>query len=239
MRNTLAIMQRELMSLFYSPMGYIVIAGFLVLTGVIVWATDSFGPGKPASLREVFAFAPYILSLIVPAICMRMISEEYRSGTFESLITATVSDTQLVLGKYLAAMVFYIVMLGGTLMYLLLMMVFGNPDLGAALASYLGLLLLGAMFAAYGIFASSLTKDQMAAWMIVTVPLMLFVWFAQQLVTGTEGGLRRFLQQINVRRHLEQFNQGLVTTESVVFFLATAALFLFLSMKVVESRRWR
>jgi ABC-2 type transport system permease protein len=239
MRNTLAIMQRELLSLFLSPIGYVVIAGFLVLTGVIVWVSDSFGPGKPASLRSVFEFAPYVLSIIIPAICMRAISEEYRSGTFESLITATVSDGQLVLGKFLAAMVFYVVMLGGTLIYVVLMASFGNPDLGAALSSYLGLLLLGAMFAAIGIFASSLTRDQMVAWIVGAVPLMLFVWFASSAVQGLEGTPRLILQTINIRRHLELFNQGLVTLEGSVFFLASAALFLFLSTKVVESRRWR
>jgi ABC-2 type transport system permease protein len=239
MRNTLAIMQRELLSLFYSPIGYVVIAGFLVLTGVIMWRGESFGPGKPASLRDVFAFAPYLLTIVVPAICMRSLSEEYRSGTFESLITAAVSDAQLVLGKYLAAMVFYTVMLAGTLVYLLLMIAYGSPDLGVAAASYLGLLLVGSMFASFGILASSLTRDQMVAWIIGAVPMMLLVWFAAAIVVELQGGLRMFVQTINIRRYLDLFYQGLVTLEGVVFFLATTTLFLFLSIKVVESRRWR
>jgi ABC-2 type transport system permease protein len=239
MRNTVAIMQRELLSLFFSPIGYIVIAGFLLITGVIVLVTDSIGPGKPATLRGVFDFTPYVLTIIIPAISMRTIAEEYRSGTIETLTTAPISDTQFVIGKYLAALLFYAIMLAGTLVYLVLMMLFGNPDVGAALSSYLGLLLLGASFTAFGVFTSSLTRNQIVAWMLGMVPLMLFVWFAAFIVRIAEGGLRQAFQQINILRHLDQFNRGLVTTESVVFFLATAVLFLFLAIKVVESRRWR
>ncbi len=239
MKNTIAIMERELFSLFFSPIGYIVIAGFLLITGVIVLVTGSIAPGKPATLRSVFDFTPYVLTIIIPAISMRTISEEYRSGTIETLTTAPVTDTQFVIGKYLAAMIFYTIMLAGTLVYLLLMIMFGNPDVGASLASYLGLLLLGASFMAFGVFTSSLTKNQIVAWMLGMVPLMLFVWFAAFIVQHAQGGVRTAFQKINVLRHLDQFNRGLITTESVVFFLATAVFFLFLTTKIVESRRWR
>lgn len=239
MRNTVAIMQRELLSLFFSPIGYIVVAGFLLITGVIVLVTDIFGPGKPATLRGVFDFTPYVLTIIIPAIAMRTISEEYRSGTIETLTTAPVSDTQFVLGKYLAALAFYAIMLAGTLVYLALMMHFGNPDVGASLASYLGLFLLGVAFTAFSVFTSSLTKNQIVAWMLAMVPLMLFVWFAAFMVRFAQGPLRQVFQQINILRRLDQFNRGLITAESVVFFLAVTGLFLFLTVKVVESRRWR
>jgi len=239
MRNTVAIMRRELFSLFFSPIGYIVIAGFLLLTGVIALVTDSFGPGKPATLRSIFDFTPYVLTIIIPAISMRTISEEYRSGTIEALTTAPVSDIEFVVGKYLAALIFYAIMLTGTLVYLVLMMIFGNPDVGASLSAYFGLLMLGVAFTAFGVFTSSLTKNQIVAWMLGMVPLMLFVWFAAFIVSKSEGILRQIFQQINVSRHLDQFYRGLITVESLVFFLVTAALFLFLTIKVVESRRWR
>jgi ABC-2 type transport system permease protein len=232
-------MQRELLSLFFSPIGYIVAAGFLLITGFIVLVTGAFGPGKPATLRGVFEFTPYVLTIIIPAIAMRAISEEYRSGTIETLTTAPVSDAQFVVGKYLAALIFYAIMLAGTLVYLVLMAIFGNPDIGASLASYLGLFLLGVAFLAFSVFTSSLTKNQIVAWMLGMAPLMLFVWFASYIVQKTQGLMRQVCQQINIMRHLDQFNRGLLTTESVVFFLAVAALFLFLTVKVVESRRWR
>jgi len=239
MRNTIAIMQRELLSLFLSPIGYIVVAGFLLITGVIVLVTESFAPGRPATLRSVFDFTPYVLAIIIPAISMRTIAEEYRIGTIETLTTAPVSDAQLVLGKYLAALIFYAIMLAGTLVYLLLMLIFGRPDVGASLSSYLGLLLLGGAFTAFGVFASSLTRNQIVAWMLGAVPLLLFVWFGWIIVRYVQGPLRAALQQVNILRHLDQFNRGLVTAESVVFFVAVAGFFLFLTVKVVESRRWR
>jgi ABC-2 type transport system permease protein len=216
-----------------------VITGFLLLTGLLVLMTGSFAPGQPATLRNFFSFTPYVLAFIIPALTMRMISEEYRSGTIETLMTAPVSDAAMVLGKYLASLAFYLVMLGCTLVYLVVMKMFGNPDMGATLASYLGLLLLGASFLGFGLFTSSLTKNQVVAWMLATVPLMLLVWFAAFITTRTEGWLRDVLQYINIERHLDTFNRGLVTIEGVVFFAATAALFVFLSVKVVESKRWR
>ncbi|MBN2447165.1 MAG: ABC transporter permease subunit [Phycisphaerae bacterium] len=239
MRNTTAIMNRELLSLFCSPVAYIVIAGFLLVTGVLAVFTGSFKPGAPATLRMVFEFTPYALAFIVPAIAMRTISEEYRSGTIEALMTAPVSDAQLVLGKFLASLVFYVIMIATTLVYLMLMMVYGAPDLGASLAAYIGLILVGTMFVALGVLASSLTKNQIVAWMIAAVPLLVFVWFSGWISRAAEGWWREVFRIVNISLHLDQFNRGLIDTEGVVFFLCTAAFFLFLAVKVVESRRWR
>jgi ABC-2 type transport system permease protein len=239
MRNICAIMQRELLSLFCSPIGYIVIAGFLLITGVSVLWTGSFSPGKPATLREVFFWTPWVLTVIVPAISMRAIAEEYRSGTIESLMTAPVSDAQLVLGKYLASLIFYVIMLAPTLVYLVLMRVYGNPDMGASLAAYLGLLLVGMMFLAFGLFASSLTSNQVVAWILGWVPLLLFACLAFFVVGLVHGWVRAVFQQVNVIGRFDEFSRGLITTDGVLFFLVGTALFLFLAVKVVESRRWR
>ena len=240
MRNVVAISQRELLSLFCSPIGYIVVAGFWLVTGAIaIWNADAFGPGKPATLRDIFMWTPFILTIIVPAMSMRSISEEYRSGTFETLMTAPVSDTQVVLGKYLASLLFYVIMLAGTLIYPLLMQVFGNPDWGEVLAIYVGLLLLGVAFTAFSMFASSLTRDQAVAWILGAMPLMLLILSVYSLVRRFEGWQREVLQQVNVMGRFGEFARGQVGTGDVVFFLATAALFLFLTVKVVESRRWR
>lgn len=237
MRNINAVMSRDLLALFFSPVAYIVIAGFLLITGVL--ARDTFEPGGQATLRAVFDFAPFILAIIIPAISMRAISEEYRNGTIESLMTTPISDAEMVIGKYLASLVFYLVMLGTTLIYLILMSIYGSPDIGAALASYLGLTLLGMSFVAIGIFASSVTSNQIVAWMTAAVPLILIVWFGDWVGRNAEGPLRQFMRSINIRLMIDQFNRGLVTSESVVFFLGTTLLFLFLAIKVVESKRWR
>lgn len=237
MRNVAAIFNRELLALFCSPVAYVVLAGFLLITGIL--ASNAFQSGGTASLRVVFALSPYVLALIIPAITMRLISEEYRSGTIEALMTAPVTDGQMVLGKYLAALVFYALMLAATLVYLALMLVFGNPDLGAALSAYVGLLLMGTMFVAVGIFGSSLTSNQIVAWMVAAVPLIVLVWFAGFFSGWVEGWWREVFRAIDIRLMLDQTNRGLLTTETVAFFLGLAAYFLFLSVKVVESRRWR
>ncbi len=239
MRNTIAIMQRELLSLFCSPIGYIVITGFLLVTGVIVLRAGVFGPGRPATLRDVFFWTPFVLTFVIPAISMRSISDEYRNGTIEALMTAPVTDTQMVLGKYLASLAFYVIMIAATGIYMLLMEVFGNPDWGAAAAAYLGLLLLGAAFMAFGVFASSLTRNQIVAWILGTVPLLLFACLGFFMVDLAEGRVRTILQQVNVMGRFGQFTRGQVESDAIIFFLGTAALFVFLSIKVVESRRWR
>ena len=211
MRNIVAISQRELLSLFCPPIGYIVVAGFWLVTGAIaIWNADAFGPGKPATLRDIFMWTPFILTIIVPAMSMRSISEEYRSGTFETLMTAPVSDTQVVVGKYLASLLFYVIMLAGTLVYPLLMAVFGNPDWGEVLAVYVGLLLLGVAFTAFSMFASSLTRDQAVAWILGAMPLMLLVLSVYNLVRRFEGWQREFLQQVNVMGRFGEFARGQV-----------------------------
>lgn len=240
MRNTVAIMQRELLSLFCSPIAYIVIAAFLVMTGVMVLWMRSFAPGQPATLRDVFQWTPFLLTVIIPAITMRMLSEEYRNGTLETLMTAPVTDVQIVLGKYLAGVVFYVVMLATTLVYLVMMMIFGNPDLGASLAGYLGLLLMGLMFLGFGLLTSSVTSNQIVAWILGAVPLLLLAVLAYFMVRFVEAGwLRTVLQNVNVMGRADDFNRGLVTHDSLVFFLGGAVLFVFCAVKAVESRRWR
>lgn len=240
MRTTLAITQRELLSLFCSPIAYIVIAGFwLVTAAMAIWNAEAFGPGKPATLRDVFMWTPFVLTIVIPAMVMRTISEEYRSGTFETLMTAPVSDGQVVLGKYLAALAFYVIMIAGTLVFPIAMEIYGSPDWLEMAALYVGLLLVGATFTAFSMFASSLTRDQAVAWILGAIPLMLLVLSAYNLVKHLEGWAREFVQEINIMGRFAQFARGQVESDAIILFLACAALFLFLTVKVVESRRWR
>jgi ABC-2 type transport system permease protein len=242
MRNTVAIMQRELLSLFCSPIAYIVIAGFwLVTAGMAIWNVEAFGPGKPATLRDIFAWTPFVLTIVIPAMAMRSISEEYRSGTFETLMTAPVSDAQVVVGKYIATFLFYLIMLAGTFVFPLVMALYGNPDWGEMLALYVGLLLVGAAFTAFSMFASSLTRDQAVAWILGAIPLMLAVLSGYNLARHLDGWprLREFVQEVNVMGRFSEFARGQVATDAIVLFVVSAALFLFLTVKIVESRRWR
>jgi ABC-2 type transport system permease protein len=239
MRNTVAIMQRELLSLFCSPIAYIVIAGFWLVIGAMATYAEAFGPGKPATLRDIFMAAPFVLTIVIPAMAMRTIAEEYRSGTFEALMTAPVSEPQFVLGKFLATLLFYCLMLAGTLIFPIVMSIFGNPDWGEVLALYIGLVLVGLMFAAFSLYASSLTRDQAVAWILGAIPLMLLVISADRLAKGLEGWARQAVQEINIMGRFAQFARGQIETDAIVFFVGVTALFLFLTVKVVESRRWR
>lgn len=239
MRNMTAIMQRELLALFYSPIAYVVLCVFLVATGFLARVTDSFTPGAPATLRGTFFWMPFLLAAVIPAISMRTLSEEYRIGTIETLMTAPVSDAQMVIGKYLAALAFYVIMLASTLVYLVLLIIFGEPEVRTALLSYLGLLLAGMAFIAFGVFTSSCTRNQIVAWILGAMPLVLFVALGHWFVSELQGWWRQAFQSINVMRQLDEFNRGVISAQGVVFFLGTAVLFLFLTVKVVESRRWR
>lgn len=239
MRNITAIMQRELLALFCSPIAYVVLAGFLLITGILMVFAQAFEPGKPASLRAIFFYAPYVLTVIIPAITMRAISEEYRTGTIESLVTAPVSESQLVLGKYFAGVFFLVVMLLGTLAYLVLMEVFGNPDWGASLSAYLGLLLLGMLYLAVGLLTSSLTNNQIVAWIAGAIPLLLLSILTLWIVTQTEGIPRVIAQQIDFKSRFDEFARGIVALDGVVFFVGSILVLLFLTIKIVESRRWR
>ncbi len=239
MKNTTAIMHRELLSLFCSPIAYIVIAAFLVITGVLMLVFKSFAPGQPANLRGVFDLTPYLLTAIIPAITMRMLSEEYRNGTLESLMTAPVTDVQIVLGKFAAGLVFYLAMIFTTLVYLVMLMIFGNPDLGAAFAGYLGLLLIGLPFLGFGLLTSSITNNQIVAWTLGTVPLLLLVSLARWVVNTYDDWRRVLFQNINVIDRFEMFSRGVVSPADMIAFVGAAAFLVFCTIKVVESRRWR
>lgn len=239
MKATFAIMQRELLSLFCTPIGYVAIAAFLLVLGIFMILTGSFEPGQPATLRAMFGPLPIALAVIIPAIGMRSLSEEFRSGTIEGVMTAPVSDAFLVTGKFLAALVFYIVMLATSLVYPLAIGWFGSPDWGAMFSTYIGLVLIGALFTAVSIFTSSLSANQVIAWILAVIPLAFFAVMGFLFVSQTSGILRTVLQAITVSNRFEEASLGILSTGSIVFFVATSAMFLFLTTKIVESRRWR
>lgn len=239
MKATVAIMQRELLSLFCTPIGYVVIAGFLLITGVLMLITGSFEPGQPATLRQIFAFMPFILAFVVPAIAMRTLSEEYRTGTIEGMLTAPVSDTELVLGKFLGAYVFYVGMLATSLVYPVLMTLYGSPDWGAVLSTYLGLLLIGFLFTAVSVFTSSFSNNQVVSWIVGAVILAALFLGGYFLVKYVSGFWRDVVQTVNVMWRFEEASLGMLNTGTLVCYLALSGLFLFVTIKIVESRRWR
>lgn len=238
MRKIIVLARRELAGYFFSPMAYVIGALFLLTSGL--WFFHKiFIPGGEASLRPLFESMAYIMIFAVPLLTMRLISDEVRSGTIETLMTAPVTDTEVILGKFLGVMGFYVALLAGTVVFLVLMIVYGQPDPGVALVGYLGMLLLGAAFVAVGVFTSTLTRYQMVAAIVAVAILALFGLLMQVLVAHGAPPLNRLAARLNVMTYFRDFSRGVLDTRGLVFFITVTALFLFLSVKSLESRRWR
>jgi ABC-2 type transport system permease protein len=239
MKHVSTLAQRELSVYFFSPIAYVVIAVFLLVTGLF-FGTQNFVPGAESSLRTTLGdYMPIILVFILPMLTMRLLSEEFRSGTIETLMTAPVSEVDVVLGKFLGAMVFYLVLLAPTLLYVVLMAIYGTLDVGMLLCGYLGLLFLGAFYIAVGLFFSAWTRNQVIAVVCSFVVLGILTFLAGYLGGLLSGTPRILLQQLAVLNHFQDFSRGALVSDHVVFFVTLTGLFLFLTVKTLESRRWR
>lgn len=239
MRNVGTVTRRELSAQFYSPIAYVVIAIFLMVSGIFFLTID-FRPGAESSVRALFGgYMPLILVFMLPMLTMRVLSEEFRSGTIETLMTAPVDDADVVLGKFFGSLLFFGVMLVTTLIYPVLVAMYGPLDVGMALCSYLGMALVGGLFIAVGVFFSACTSNQVIAVVCSFVLLAIFTFLAEYLGSISEGTLRVVLQHLAVLSHYQDFTRGLIDTNHVVYFLTTTGVFLFLAVKVLEFRRWR
>lgn len=242
----LAIMQRELASLFYSPIAYIVGAVFLGLAGY-AFVSGTLVEGNEASMRTLLEWLAGGLVFAVPLLTMRSIADEFSSGAIETLMTAPVTDTSVVLGKFVGALAFYLILLAATALHVVLMMRYATPVGAVVFAGYLGLVLVGAFYLAVGIFASSCTRHQLLAATLAMGILSLFTFAAHQgsLVLGKTTVLKQVIDwrkvcaYLNAYGHFSDFAKGSIDLASMVFFLSGTALFLFLAVKVLESRRWR
>jgi ABC-2 type transport system permease protein len=237
MRNVLYIAGKELRSYFVSPVAYIIVAFWLVAMGFFFWLSiTSFGE---ASLTNVFNVVIVLLLLVAPALTMRLLSEETRTGTLELLLTAPVRDWSVVLGKFLGAFVLYIAMMALTLLYPVMLVLFGgNPDWGPIWSGYFGVLLLGMAFLSVGLFASSLSSNQMVSAVIGFV-ILLILYLISQVVGSVGAGVGPVLSQLSLYDHFTSFPQGLIDPKDVVFYLTFTAVVLFITTQVVEGRRYR
>lgn len=235
----LTLAKRELTSLFYSPIAYVVLGGFAI--GSSIFFLEDLRPGQPATMRNTFELIVWLLIFLAPAVSMRLISEELRSGTFERLMTSPVNDMQVVLGKWLGALGFFVVLLLPLVVQVLVLELVSAPEWGPILTGLLGLVLVGAMYLAIGVFASAWTQNQIIAF-LVTVFIIAVPTFAAFFLSGVATitpGLRRLVEYLSVNNQYADFAKGLIDIRNFVYFLTTTALFLFLAIKLVESRRWR
>ena len=240
MSKMLLLTRRELSAYFVSPIAYVAMVFFLLLSGILFGSPwfGAFRPGQPAQLQSVFYLVSFVLLLVIPALTMRSLAEERGSGTIESLLTAPVTDAQVVLAKFLGCWIFYLAILAPTLLYVVALAAFSSPDYGSILAGYLGLVLLGMMYVAIGILASSLTRAQVIAFVVAFFPL-LFLHLMGLFAGSMPSPWRSIVRVAGTLAHYEDFNRGIVAATHVVYFLAVTVYALFLTVKVLESRRWR
>lgn len=236
---TLTIAKRELQSLFYSPIAYVVLGGFAI--GSSVFFLRGFQSGRPATMRGTLDLVVWLLIFLAPAISMRLVSEELRSGTYERLMTSPVNDMQVVLGKWLGALGFFCILLSPLLMHVVVLEIVAEPELGPIVTGLVGLVLVGALYLAIGVFASAWTQNQIIAFLltvfIIAVPTFAAFFLAEQTVLSP--GKRHLIAYLSVTTQYQDFAKGLIDIRNFVYFLSGTALFLFLAVKLVESRRWR
>jgi ABC-2 type transport system permease protein len=234
------IARREIGSFFYSPIAYVALTLFLIVSGFFF--QRDFEPGQPAGLRTVFGYMVWEMVFIVPILCMGLMAQEWATGTVETLFTAPVDESDVVIGKFLGGLGFFAILLAPTLVYVALLRMYSQLDFGPIFAGYLGLLLVGAMFVSIGLFCSSLTRSQVVA-AVAAVAVLFAVTVAPYVALQSAGStmnewVRKLAEQNVLERYLD-FSKGVVDTGHVVFFLAITAVFLFLTVKVLESRRWK
>ncbi len=238
MTRSPTIARRELASYFHSPMAYVAMALFLLAAGLSF--IDDFRPGQPAVLRSIFDWMVWLLVFIIPVLSMGLLAQEWATGTIETLMTAPVEESDVVLGKFMGAFTFLLVLLAPTLLYVVLLEIYASPDYGPIVSGYLGIMLVGALFLAVGLFCSSLTRSQVVAAVMAAAILAvatIIPWWASG--KATLGGFWRKAADQAIMSRYTDFSKGIIDAGNVVFFLAATTVFLFLTVKVMESRRWK
>lgn len=250
MKAIFTILKRELKSYFASPIAYIILVVFLVLSGIFFFfylesfIRSQFDPRfqlfrEKLNLNE-FVIRPYfgttsvVLLFMIPLITMRLIAEERKNFTAELLFTSPVRVSQIVLGKFLASFSLFALMVALSAIYLVVLRVYGNPDLGPVLSAYLGLSLLGGSLISAGLFASSLTENQIVA-AVISFGILLVFW----ILGASSDADNSILGYISIINHLDNFTKGIIALRDTIYYLSFIFFGLFLTYIMVESQRWR
>lgn len=259
MRNFLAIWEKEIKSYFNSPVAYIVIGLFLLVSGIFFYLILSnfvsicmradmqaqyYRMAPPKLNVNMMAIRPILHNMslfalfFLPLVTMRLYAEEKKTGTIELLMTSPVSNLQSVLGKFAAGATLYFIMVVLTFVYMLLIFIYGNPESGPIFAGYLGLFLLGLCYISFGIFFSTLTDNQIVA-SVSTVTFILFFWAIGWVSGFVAPGMGKVLSNLSLIEHFEDFSKGIIDTKHIVYYLSFIFMGLFLSFVSIESARWR
>lgn len=238
MRESWIIAVKELNSFFDSLVAYILLIAFLGFSGFFtwLWGSDIFYH-KQASLDTFFNVALWSLFFFIPAITMRQFAEERKSGTIELLLTKRITDRQIVIGKYLACLLLVIIALAFTLPYYISVAQLGNIDHGSTISGYLGLILMSSAYIAIGLLASSLTHNQIVAFLLALMIGVLFQFILGSLGSGQTGWIGELLTDMSVPRHFESMSRGVIDTKDVIYFLSLTFLGLMLTQLMISKRK--
>jgi len=232
-----AVFRRELNLYFLTPMSYLVWTVMLVAAGYLFVTT--LKDGGPASMADTFSDLGFLLVFAVPLLTMRLVAEELRQGTLEVLLCEPMGESAIVLGKFLAAWVFVLVLLLPTLTYPVALHVMGNPDIGPVMAGYLGLGLLSMVFVAIGLWSSTATSNQIAAGTLSFAFLFILWLLGRATDSLSEGWINDVLAYLNAVARFDPFRSGIIDSRSLVYILSLTALYLFLSVRFLGLRRLR
>lgn len=236
MKNAWTIARREVEAYFVSPIAYVVTAAFLFIMGILFERILFYS--REATLRYLFQNLVFLLIFVAPLLSMRLLAEEQSSGTLELLLTSPVRDWEVVVGKFLAALALFSVMLALTLLYPLILLAFGDPDMGPILSGYLGVLLVGSGMLAIGVFTSSLSQNQIVAG-VLGMAILLFLWLVGGLSEAFGPPISTFLNHLSLLTHFPDFTRGVIDTKGVVYYVSITAAGLFLATRSLEARRWK
>lgn len=233
-----AILKKEITTFFSSPIGYLVVGLFLVVTGLFLWVFEgefNIPNSGFADLAPFFLIAPWMFTFLIPAVTMRSFSEEKKAGTLELLLTKPITTLQLTLGKYLGAYSLILIAIIPTLMYVLAIYMLGNPvgnlDGGVTIGSYAGLILLASIYTALGIFISACTSNQIVAF-IASVALCFFLYFGIEGIAAYSSleGTTTFLSSLSIKSHYESISRGVIDTRDLIYFVSVTAFFMILTV---------
>jgi ABC-2 type transport system permease protein len=256
MGNVVAIAQKELKSYFASPIGYIITGIRALLYGWFFFnilyffvrqsmSMNQFQQGPQALnlnqqlIRPLIAQnLPILVLFLLPAVTMRTYAEEKRSGTVELLLTSPLTDLEIILGKFFGAMSLYAVMLGVTLLHVLVLFAFGRPEWKPILTAYIGLLLLGGCFISVGLFISSLTRNQIVAF-VATFGVFLMLWVITWIGSFLGPTGDQLTQYLSIIDHFDDFGKGVLDTSHLIYYTSFIAFGLFLTAKSLDAEHWR
>ncbi|MBN2340340.1 MAG: ABC transporter permease [Deltaproteobacteria bacterium] len=236
--------RREFSAFFYSPIAYVVIGAGTLLNSVMFFLIILFlsrsGPAPGAPMEMLFSWVLFwlVVMILTPLITMRSFAEEKHSGTLETLVTAPISDIQIVLAKYFSCLAFYVILWLPTLLYPLILSKFSAIDMGPVLSGYLGTFGIGVMLISVGVLCSALTRNQIVASLVTFATMMAL--FLSGLFRWVDGlSLQSLFEYIDLMAHMEDFAKGIIDTRRLVYYGSVALFSLFATVQVLAARRWR